>query len=395
MAKNNRWLLPDGVEEILPKQAWQIESFQRQALDLYRSWGYELIIPPLIEYSESLLIAMGSDMDLQTFKLTDQLSGRTLAIRADITPQTARIDAHGWPQSGPSRFCYIGTVVRTKPKTQLSSRLPIELGAELYGDASLHSDQESISLMLATIALAGVERVHLDLGHLGIYRGLVEAAELPADQVALLTDAFERKAATEVKQILSENISDAQWIDMLAGLVDLNGDLSVLDKAKTLLAKAPTKVKQALDDLSSIAQWVSQRFPATPIVLDLAEIRAYPYHSGLVFAAYIDGVGHSVANGGRFDGIGKAFGRSRPATGFSVNVNTLLPQIFAEQEDDLIIAPQLDDVALEQCIAALRAQGKRVVRELPEAGMPSNCRYQLVLDNAQWQVKTLNKENNK
>ncbi len=390
MAKNNRWLLPDGVEEILPKQAWQIESFQRQALDLYRSWGYELIIPPLIEYSESLLIAMGSDMDLQTFKLTDQLSGRTLAIRADITPQTARIDAHGWPQSGPSRFCYIGTVVRTKPKTQLSSRLPIELGAELYGDASLHSDQEAISLMLATIALAGVERVHLDLGHLGIYRGLVEATGLAADQITLLTDAFERKAATEVKQILCENLSDQKLIDMLAALVELNGDLSVLAKAKTILADAPAAVRQALEDLDTIAQWVNQRFPDTPIVLDLAEIRAYSYHTGLIFAAYIDGVGHSVANGGRFDGIGKAFGRSRPATGFTVSVNTLLPQIFAEQDDDLIIAPHSDDTALEQCIADLRAQGKRVVRELPDAGKPSNCGYQLVLQEGEWQIQALN-----
>lgn len=392
MAKNNRWLLPDGVEEILPKQAWQIDNFQRQALDLYRSWGYELVIPPLIEYSESLLIAMGSDMDLQSFKLTDQLSGRTLAIRADITPQTARIDAHGWPQSGPSRFCYIGTVVRTKPKTQLSSRLPIELGAELYGDASLHSDKEAISLMLATIALAGVERVHLDLGHLGIYRGLVEEAGLSADQVALLTDAFERKAATEVKDILTKSLSDQKLIDMLAALVELNGDLSVLESARTVLADAPEKVKQALEDVRAMAEWVSQRFPETPIVLDLAEIRAYSYHSGLIFAAYIDGVGHSIANGGRFDGIGKAFGRSRPATGFSVNVNTLLPQIFAEQEDDLIVAPYIDDVSLDATIDRLREQGRRVVRELPDAGMPSNCRYHLVQRDGEWQLEPFTKK---
>lgn len=387
MAKNNRWLLPEGVEEILPRQAWQIEHFQRRALDLYRSWGYELVMPPLIEYSESLLIGMGSDMDLQTFKLTDQLSGRTLAIRADITPQTARIDAHSWKQEGPARLCYAGPVIHTKPKTQLSSRLPIEVGAELYGDASLDSDKEIISLMLATINTAGVARVHLDLGHIGIYRGLVEAAGLSADTTAALSDALERKAATEVNALVAGHVSDPALAGMLNTLVTLNGDLSVLEMARTVLAAAPASVVNALDDLTALAQWVAQQFPQTPVVLDLAELRGYQYHTGLVFAAYIAGVGHSVANGGRFDGIGKAFGRARPATGFSVNVNALLPQIAQQADEGIILAPASGDVALQQAIAALREQGRRVVRHLPAAGKPGNCAWQLVCENDTWVVK--------
>lgn len=190
MVKKNRWLLPEGVEEILPRQAWQIEQFQRRVLDIYRSWGYELVIPPMIEYSESLLIGMGSQMDLQTFKLTDQLSGRTLAVRADITPQVARIDAHSYRQEGATRLCYAGTVLHTRPRSQLASREPLEVGAELYGDAGIYSDIEVISLMLTTIGAAGVKRRYLDLGHVGIYRALLESAGVSADGQQALVDAL-------------------------------------------------------------------------------------------------------------------------------------------------------------------------------------------------------------
>lgn len=389
MAKNNRWLLPEGVEEILPRQAWQIDNFRRKTLDLYRSWGYELVIPPLIEYSESLLIGMGSDIDLQTFKLTDQLSGRTLAIRADITPQTARIDAHSWQQEGPTRLCYAGTVVHTKPKTQLSSRLPIEVGAELYGEQSLEGDKEVISLMLASLAAAGVQRVHLDLGHIGIYRGLVEAANLDIEASQAISDALERKASSEVRSLVEQYVKDAELAQMLNALVELNGDMSVLQQARSVLAKAPEHVQQALNDLTALADWVAKRFPQTPVVLDLAELRGYQYHTGLVFAAYIAGVGHSVANGGRFDGIGKAYGRARPATGFSVNVNALIPLISQQATEGLIIAPRMDDATLDQAIADLRVQGRRVVQQLPSAGIPGNCQQQLVSENGLWVVRPL------
>lgn len=390
MAKINRWLLPDGVEEILPNKAWQIDAYRRKALDLFHAWGYELVIPPLIEHQESLLIAMGSDIDLQTFKLTDQLSGRTLAIRADITPQTARIDAHSYQQSGPARFCYIGTVVRTKPKTQLSSRLPIELGAELYGDASLESDKEIIQLMLESIALSHTGKIHLDLGHIGIYRGLVEAAGLSTDVVEQLSDAMERKAACEIKQITRANIEDETLCAMLQALVSLNGDSSILAQAKQTMQNAPASVKQALAQLEELALWIEKSLPNTPLFIDLAELRSYQYHTGLVFAAYIDGVGHAVANGGRFDGIGKAFGRARPATGFSVSINALLGQMQAQQNQPLILAPNDDSAELTEKIKTLRLQGKRVVKALPNTERPINCQFQLEYQNGQWQLVALN-----
>lgn len=389
MAKINRWLLPDGVEEILPKKAWQIEAFRRKALDLFYSWGYELVIPPLIEHQESLLIAMGSDIDLQTFKLTDQLSGRTLAIRADITPQTARIDAHSYQQQGPSRFCYIGTVVRTKPKTQLSSRLPTELGAELYGDASLESDKEIIQLMLESIALANVGKAHLDLGHIGVYRGLVEAAGLELDTIEQLSDAMERKSASEIEQIVNEAVSDKTLRDILLALVELNGDIGILAEAKNLMKNAPASVQLALTQLEKLALWINQRFTNTPLFIDFAELRSYQYHTGLVFAAYIDGVGHAVANGGRFDSIGKAFGRARPATGFTVSVNSLLRQMSCSQQPTLILAPNEDSAALAEKIKELRQQGQRVIKSLPNTERPINCQHQLVLQGGNWQVIAL------
>ncbi len=389
MANKNRWLLPEGVEEILPKQAWQIEQFRRQVLDLYRSWGYELVIPPLIEYSESLLIGMGTDMDLQSFKLTDQLSGRTLAIRADITPQTARIDAHSWKQEGPTRLCYAGTVVHTKPKSQLASRTPIEFGAELYGDASIYSDTEIISLMLVTLQTAGVNTVHLDLGHVGIYRAIVQDACLPAEVEEVLFDAFDRKAKTEISAIVKEYINNSEIADMLKALVDLNGDLAVLSEAKLLLKNAPQSVLDAIDYLAEIALRIAKQFPDMPMHVDLAELRGYQYHTGLVFAAYVEGLGQAVANGGRYDGIGAAFGRARPATGFSANVKAFLSCIQQQDITPMILAPCVEDVALESTVTALREQGYRVVKALPGAKVPANCTRHIINENGQWQVKTL------
>lgn len=330
----NRWLLPEGVEEILPRQAWQIESFRRRVLDLYRSWGYELVIPPMLEYRDSLLLGRDSEMEWQTFQLTDQLSGRTLAIRADITPQVARIDAHSYPQEGPSRLCYAGTVLHARPRSQLASREPLEVGAELYGDGSLQSDIEVISLMLATLGAANVARSYLDLGHVGIYRALLESAALDADAEEALLDAFHRKARTEVAEILSRGTQESAAAARLNALVDLHGDLSVLDEAARLLAGAPAEVMGAIAHVREIAAAITRLFPEVRLHIDLAELRGYRYHTGLVFAAYINGVGHAVANGGRYDHIGEVFGRARPATGFSANVQDLLSHASCGSDSD-------------------------------------------------------------
>ncbi len=395
MANINRWLLPEGVEEILPRQAWQIEQFKRSVLDTYRSWGYELVIPPLIEYSESLLIGMGSDIDLQSFKLTDQLSGRTLAIRADITPQTARIDAHSYKQSGPTRLCYAGTVLHTKPKSQLASRMPIEIGAELYGDTGIHGDTEVISLMLTTIQAAKVNTIHLDLGHVVIYRTLVESAGLSDNTQQLLLDAFDRKAKTEINTILTSKANGSkennELIDMLNALADLHGGVDVLQQAKQVFQAAPPAVLNAIDYLQNIVENIQNSFPEITLYIDLAELRGYQYHTGLVFAAYIDGAGHAVANGGRYDGIGEAFGRARPATGFSANVKALLALADSENNPALIIAPSEVNSAekenLATAIQALRKQGERVVQHIPGQELPENCTRELINENGIWQVK--------
>lgn len=390
MAKLNRWLLPEGVEEVLPKQAAQIEHYRRKVLDLYHSYGYQLVIPPLIEYTESLLINTGSDMDLQTFKVTDQLTGRMMAVRADITPQTARIDAHSLKNDGPTRLCYAGTVLQTKPKSQLASRTPIEAGAELYGDASLASDIEIINLMLESVALAGHQDIHLDLGHVGIFRALVAKAGLDEDTANVLRDAFNRKAKDEVNALMKSQGVEENAASMLVQLLDLHGNASILENAKAALANAPKSVLQAIEDLQFIAKRMQQLKPNITLFFDLGELRGYQYHTGLVFGALIDGVGHAVANGGRFDGIGEAFGRARPATGFSANVKAILQKANNKSETPKILAPALanneQDISLLEAISTLRQQGHVVVQALTQSPESEQFEKQLILQNGQWQL---------
>ncbi len=393
MSKVNRWLLPEGVEEILPSKAWSIQHYQQSVLELFASWGYDLVIPPLVEYTDSLLLDHSSDIDLQTFKLVDQLSGRSLGIRADITPQTCRIDAHSLKRDGVTRLCYAGSVLHSVPKSQLASRTPIEVGAELFGDSSLNSDFESISLMLASLGLAGVkaDSIHLDLGHVGIYRGLLEQAALTQVQEQDLLDAFDRKAGVEVATILADAKVETELAVMIQSLVKLNGGAEILDEALKLLSEAPASVLAGVQALKDISALVSAYSPSTPMFFDLAELRGFAYHTGLVFAAYIDGLGHSVANGGRFDNLGEAFGRGRPATGFNVNVKALLSLQVSDGVADAILAPAitaLADVSLKEFIQQLRLQGERVVFSLG-ADEAIAAQRQIVSENSQWLVKPI------
>jgi len=277
--------------------------------------------------------------------------------------------------------------VHTKPKSQLASRTPIEVGAELYGVASLDADVEIISLMLATVKSAGAAVVHLDLGHVGIYRDLIDLAALPAEAEQLLFDAFDRKAKTEIAAILSAHVADKTLASAILALVDLNGDLSVLQQAKQLLANAPASVLAAIDCLATIAEHIQVRFPATPMYVDLAELRGYQYHTGLVFAAYIEGVGHAVANGGRYDNIGAAFGRARPATGFSANVKALLTCMQGQEASTLIVALENNDAEFKRYIETLRAQGERVIVLKNDAIKPAHYTHIIVNEKGQWQIK--------
>ena len=392
--KSNRWLLPEGIEEALPQQARQLEALRRRLLDLFESWGYDLVMPPFIEYLESLLTGTGNDLDLQTFKLTDQLTGRMMGVRADMTPQVARIDAHHLKTTTPTRLCYNGTVLHTRPGGFAGSRSLLQVGAELFGHAGIESDVEVLHLMIETLRQAGVAEIYLDLGHVGVYRGLVAQAELDADQEAILFDALQRKAKPEIADILNDWSLDKTVAGMLTALTDLNGNDSVLIEARVVLKQAnQSSVHDALDNLGQIASLLQKRLPDLNLHYDLAELRGYHYHTGAVFTAYIPGRGQAIAQGGRYDGIGRAFGQSRPATGFSTDLRTLA--MLAQQTIDGksgIMAPADGDASLYASIEKLRAAGERVIIELPGQqgdAKALGCDRRLVKNNKGWEVKTL------
>ncbi|SDI53823.1 ATP phosphoribosyltransferase regulatory subunit [Pseudomonas delhiensis] len=389
MATVDRWLLPDGIEEVLPPEAARVEAARRQVLDLFQRWGYEFVVTPHIEYLESLLTSAGQDLDLRTFKVTDPASGRLMGFRADITPQVARMDAHSLRREGPNRLCYAGSVLHARPRALATSRSPIQLGAELYGDASPASDVEVISLMLDMLAMAEVPDVHMDLGHVGIYRGLARAAGLSGEAEQALFDALQRKAVDEVAA-LTDSLP-AELAGMLRALAELCGSREVLEQAAAVLAGAPAVVKAALADLVAIADALAQRFPQLPLYFDLGELRGYHYHTGVVFAAFVPGVGESIAQGGRYDHIGADFGRARPATGFSTDLKTLVTLGQAQLDAPVqgIWAPA-EGAGLWQAVQQLRRDGRRVVQALPgqdaASAREAGCDAQLQLREGNWQV---------
>lgn len=388
--ENERWLLPEGVEEVLPAGAWRLELLRRRLLDLFSTWGYELVLPPFIEYLDSLLIGTGNDLDLQTFKLTDQLSGRLMGVRADMTPQVARIDAHHLKRETPTRLCYLGTVLRTRPEGHGGSRSPLQVGAELYGHGGIDSDVEVLRLMLATLHAAGLEQLYLDLGHVGIFRGLARQAGLSPSQEAQLFDALQRKSRPDITALLAGLPLDSALRGMLLQLADLNGGEEALAAARTVLAGASAEVHAALDNLTAIAGAVRHALPGVPLHFDLAELRGYHYHTGAVFAAYAPGSGQALAQGGRYDDIGRVFGRARPATGFSADLKTLLALSTATLPGVRgIFAPCADDPALVRQVDELRARGERVVCALPGQqgdAAAMGCDRELVLHDGRWQV---------
>ncbi len=391
MNKIDRWLLPEGIEEVLPKEAKRLEQLRRKLLDRYETWGYELVIPPLIEYLESLLTGTGNDLDLQTFKLTDQLTGRLMGIRADMTPQVARIDAHQLNRETPTRLCYIGTVLHTRTDGFAGSRSPLQVGAELYGHAGIESDVEIISLMLETLSLSGIDAPMVDLGHVGIYRELVKQAELNKEQEAILFDSLQRKANTEITHSLKEWNLDKNITSAIAALTSLNGDESVLNKAKEIFQKSGKGVLNALEELSNIASLLKERVPKLKLNYDLAELRGYHYHTGTVFAAYVAGRGQAVAQGGRYDDIGEVFGRARAATGFSTDLKTLL-SLSSHKNNQVagIYAPADNDLALHKAISDLRQKGEKVICALPNQignAKEMGCDRELVKDGSSWKVK--------
>lgn len=385
---DNLWMLPQAVDEILPPQARALEQLRRLLLDCYDSWGYELIIPPIIEYLDSLLLGQGSDLDVQTFKLTDQLNGRTMGVRADTTPQAARIDAHKLSDPGPSRLCYVGTVLHTRPEGPDRSRNPIQVGAELYGHSGPESDLEVIELLLETLRLCSIPTAHLDLGHVGLFRGLAAAAGLDPALEARVFSAMQRKAVPEIAGLL-DGVAPAMRDHFLA-LVDLNGSTAVLAEAHERLHDCPAAVHAALDRLESTASQLQRRHPTLQLHVDLAELPGYQFHTGLVFAAFVPGRGREIARGGRYDGIGAPFGRARPATGFSADLKQLAA-VSAEAQrhaaNDAILAPWSDDPSLLAEIARLRQRGRRVILELPGVDVSDRV-ARLIRSGADWVIES-------
>ena len=381
------WLLPEYIEDVLPIEAARIERMRRQILDLFRVHGYQYVMPPLLEYLESLLTGTGHDMDLQTFKLVDQLSGRLIGLRADITPQVARIDAHLLNRQGVTRLCYAGSVLHTVPAGLTRTREPLQIGAELYGHAGLESDVEIMQLMLQALMLAGVATVQLDIGHVGIFGSLMRHANVPADLESELFRVLQAKDIPTL-QTLAQSL-DKQTRSALIQLPELYGGAEVLDQAQQSLPAYP-EIHQALADLRSIAAQLHGSVP--DLCFDLAELRGYHYHSGVVFATYAQGWSNAVALGGRYDEVGKTFGRARPATGFSMDLRAISAVLPPVAMTPGILAPYLNDAALQEKIAALRRIGEMVVIDLPgheTAAAELNCDRLLGLHNGEWQVNRI------
>ncbi|MFK7976795.1 MAG: ATP phosphoribosyltransferase regulatory subunit [Halioglobus sp.] len=388
MATVDHWQLPDGIEEVLPAQAGAVETLRRQLLDLYRSWGYQLVIPPLVEFTQSLLVGLGEDIDLLTFKLTDQISGRTLGIRADITPQVARIDSHSLGEAGVTRLCYAGSTLHTRPKTPFGSRSPIQVGAELYGDDTLAADIEVMQLMLATLESAGLQDLTLDLGHVGIYEAVLSEAGLAAEQEATVFDALQRKSLPDLQLAMTD--VDPDRAHLIMALLDMHGDAGVLQRARALFEERVPAALGALDSLEQAAANMQRHDSSLNVYFDLAELRGYHYHTGLVFAAYVPGCGQALANGGRYNDVGEVFGRARPATGFNTDLKALMTMLALPESNGVgaISAPQDSSAALAAKMSELRSAGEIVISEL-SSGRDARCSRQLVERGGQWHVEPI------
>lgn len=366
MAERKPWLLPDGVDEVLPPHARALEELERTALDLFDRWGYELVQPPVVEYLESLLSTNGEDLDLQTFKLTDQVSGRLMGVRADITPQAARIDAHRLVSDAPRRLCYAGPVLHARPDRFAGSRNPLQLGAELYGHAGIESDAEIIALLLELLAAAELPPVTLELAHTGLFHAICEHAHLGDELESRVLELLIMKDVADLASLLDATGVDANVAAHLLALNRLNGGDEVLSQARDALSGAPDSVGVALDDVERLVALVRARVPAADVHLDFAELRGYSYHTGITFAAYTPDHGRAIAWGGRYDNIGGAFGRARAATGFSTDLK-LIAALRRHEPVRLprILAPAGTSPELLAAIRGYRAAGYTVIQELP------------------------------
>ena len=375
------WLLPEYIADALPREAAHIERARRACLDQLRAHGYQLVMPPLLEYLESLLTGAGRDLRLRTFELTDQLSGRTMGVRADMTPQITRIDAHLLNHAGVTRLCYCDSVLHALPASATATREPIQLGAELYGFPGYEADLEIVRLMAATLECGGLRDFRLDIGHVGIFRALTSAAGITGAEEEALFVIMQNKDLPALAEAVADYADP--WRSALLRLPELFGGAPVIAHARAVLPDLPA-ISQALDVLEQLASGIAGRAPS----FDLADLRGYHYHNGVVFAAYCAGFAGPIALGGRYDNVGAAFGRARPATGFSLDLRELARLTVSDEGASAILAPAGGDPRLSARIAELRAAGEIVVQCLPGEAQPElpRCDRELVCRNGDWVI---------
>lgn len=395
MRAKNKWLLPEGIEEVLPPRAAQLDALCRRILDQFAGWGYELVMPPFIEYLDTLFTGTDEDLELQTFKVIDQLNGKLMGIRADTTPQVARIEVHNLKRNRPSRLCYIGTVLHTMPGGPGGTRSPLQVGAELYGHKGIESDAEILALMLKTLQLAGLHNVHVDIGHVGIMQGLTGPMQLDPEREARLFGCVQRKAADELKSMLEEwSMADASGAALIR-LMELEGDAGVLDEVRDILRPCGEELCSYVDELDRIAELVSRQVGDAPLYFDVTEFQGYHYHTGMTFVAYVPGESEGIAFGGRYDEVCEAFGQPCPATGFSTDALKLFelaPQPYAPKKG--IFAPNSEAPGLYDLVDRLREEGEIVIYRLPgdeEPAVPGDpvCDREIVLEHGRWQVRKI------
>jgi len=385
----NRWLLPENIADILPSEARKIEDLRRILLDRFQAYGYELVMPPMLEYLDSLLTGSGQDLNLKTFKLVDQISGRTLGLRADMTPQVARIDAHLLNRQGVTRLCYAGSILHTRAAAGSSSREQLQLGAEIYGHAGWEADLEIQALLNDVLNLSQVGEITLDMSHAGLLTAILGDFEPKSESLDGLYSALQTKDLPGLNLVLQDWPTEVK--SAVLALANLSGSPEkVVVAARQNLPKTAA-VKAALDELERLCAAVAD-LPSSPkLNLDLSDLKGYQYHSGVMFAAYVEGLPVAIARGGRYDMVGKAFGRSRPATGFSLDIMTLARISKKDSRKTAVLAPWSNDSTLSQEISQLRSQGQVVIQLLPghdQDGDEFHCDRELVNQKGAWVVKT-------
>lgn len=390
---NNRWLLPDGIVEILPPQAKQVERLRQSILALYDRWGYDLVMPAMIEFTDSLLTGTANSLQHRTFSLVDQITGKQMGLRSDMTPQVARIDAHQLANTGISRLCYCGHLIHAQADGLNPSRSPLQIGAEIFGNASIEADIEVVCLMLETLHSIPLPDVSIDLGHVGIFRSLFEQSALDSMLEPQLFDMLQRKSIPELKEFLKQQTIDEDQRQLFCQLALLNGDVDMLQQARAEFKKAPGECLAALDHIEAVAQGVLQRYPEVLIHCDLSELRGYDYHTGLVFAAFLPGQGHDIARGGRYDDIGAAFGVARPATGFSADLLNLFQLADLQPNSNRsILAPNIQAKELREQVKKLREKGERVIVDLSNGEISpreQGCEQVLTSIDGHWIVQNI------